>query len=216
MKKLFVLGIALFFCLFFVGCSWVTAPLFIPDSGGMDEYDSQFISLLNELKNPLKLLNFLSTCHYEEHDGAYTPYEFYNKKEGDCVDFSIFSCYVLHYHDYNVYSVPIFFLNESSGHLLTVFEYKDTDADWYWGSTMDKYGVINVKSLFGSVSPALNSIEACVDLYMLRWENIYTLESYEVNPWNYCGYRNMADNIKRREIIKETIVSGRIEEINSK
>jgi len=44
MKKLFVLGIALFFCLFFVGCSWVTPPLFIPDNGGMDEYDSQFIS----------------------------------------------------------------------------------------------------------------------------------------------------------------------------
>lgn len=36
MKKLFVLGIALFFCLFFVvGCNWVTPPLFIPDNGGI-------------------------------------------------------------------------------------------------------------------------------------------------------------------------------------
>jgi len=42
----------LFFCLFFVGCSWVTAPLFIPDNGGMEEYDLQFISLLNELNTP--------------------------------------------------------------------------------------------------------------------------------------------------------------------
>jgi len=57
MKKLFVLGIALFFCLFFVGCSWVTAPTVIPDNGEVDEYDSQFISLLNELNNPLELLN---------------------------------------------------------------------------------------------------------------------------------------------------------------
>ena len=57
MKKLFILGIALFFCLFFVGCSWVTAPTVIPDNGGVDEYDSQFISLLNELNNPLELLN---------------------------------------------------------------------------------------------------------------------------------------------------------------
>jgi len=40
MKKLFVLGIALFFCLFFVGCSGVTTPTVIPDNGGMDEYDS--------------------------------------------------------------------------------------------------------------------------------------------------------------------------------
>jgi len=192
MKKLFVLGIALFFCLFFVGCSGVTTPPIIPDNGGMDEYDSQFISLLNELNTPLELLNYLSTCHYKEHDGAYTPYEFYIGKEGDCVDFSIFSCYVLNYHDYIVYSVPIFFLNESAGHLLTVFEYKDTDADWYWGSTLDKYGVIDVSSLFTSVSPALDSIEACVNSYIDFLGDPYTLASYEVNPWNYCGYKPTA------------------------
>jgi len=189
MKKLFVLGIALFFCLFFVGCSCVTTPPIIPDNGGMDEYDSQFISLLDKLNTPLELLFFLSTCHYEEHDGAYTLYEFSIGKEGDCVDFGIFNCYVLHYHDYNVYSVPIFFLNESAGHLLTVFEYKDTDADWYWGSKLDKYGVIDVSCLFSSVSTVLDSIEDCVDLYIGWWGDTYTLESYEVNPWNYCGYR---------------------------
>ena len=38
MKKLFVLGIVLFFCLFFVGCSWITTPPVIPDNGGMEEY----------------------------------------------------------------------------------------------------------------------------------------------------------------------------------
>jgi len=168
MKKLFVLGIALFFCLFFVGCSWIITPTIIPDNGGMDEYDSQFISLLNRLNTPLALITFLSICHYKEHDGAYTPYEFSIEKEGDCVDFGIFNCYVLHYHDYNVYSVPVFFLYdyESAGHLLTVFEYKDTDLDWYWGSTLDKYGVIDVSSLLFSVSPALDSIEACVDAYI--------------------------------------------------
>ena len=56
MKKLFVLGIALFFCLFFVGCSWIITPAIVPDNGGMDEYDSQFISLLNELDTPSKLM----------------------------------------------------------------------------------------------------------------------------------------------------------------
>jgi len=191
MKKYFVLGMVIFFCLFFVGCSWVTTPPVIPDNGGMDEYDSQFISLLDELNTPLELLFFLSTCHYKEHEGAYTPYEFYIGKEGDCVDFSIFSCYVLHYHDYNVYSVPIFFLNESAGHLLTIFEYKDTDADWYWGSKLDKYGVIDVSSLFNSVSTALDSIEACVESYVDFLGDSYTLASYEVHPWNYCGYRTI-------------------------
>jgi hypothetical protein len=192
MKKLFVLGIALFFCLFFAGCSWVTAPPIIPDNGGMDEYDPQFISLLNELDTPSKLMRYLKdSTQYGIHIGIYTPYEFFLKKEGDCVDFAIFGCYVLHYHDYNVYSVPIFFLNESSGHLLNVFEYKDMDADWYWGSTMDKYGVINVSSLFSSVSPVLNSIEACVNSYIDFLGDSYTLASYEVNPWNYCGYRTM-------------------------
>ena len=58
MKILFVLGIVLFFCLFFVGCSWVTTSPIIPDNGGMDEYDPQFISLLNKLNTPLELLIF--------------------------------------------------------------------------------------------------------------------------------------------------------------
>jgi len=117
------------------------------------------------------------------------PMEFYIKKEGDCVDFGIFNCYVLHYHDYNVYSVPVFFQSKSAGHLLTVFEYKETDADWYWGDRMDKYGVIDVSSLLSSVSTPLDSIEACVNSYMEWLEDTYILESYEVNPWNYCGYR---------------------------
>ena len=189
MKKLFVLGIALFFCLFFVGCSWITTLLIVPDNGGMDVYDSQFISLLNGLNTPLELLNYLSTSHYKKHSGKYAPYEFYIEKEGDCVDFGIFSCYVLHYHDYIVYSVPLLFLNESAGHLLTVFEYKDTDADWYWGSRMDKYGIIDVSSLFPSPSTTLDSIEACVNSYMEFLGDPYTLARYEVHPWNYCGYR---------------------------
>ena len=53
MKKLLILGVVLFFCVFYVGCGEVTTPTVIPDNGGMDEYDSQFISLLNELNNPL-------------------------------------------------------------------------------------------------------------------------------------------------------------------
>ena len=193
MKKLFVLGISLFFCLFIAGCSCVTTPPIISDNGGMDEYDSQFISLLDKLNTPLKLLNYLSTCHYEEHDGAYTPYEFYIGKEGDCVDFGIFSCYILHYHGYNVYSVPIFFLNESAGHLLTIFEYKDTDAEWYyWDPPMDKYGIIDVSVMISSVVTPLDTIETCVNLYTEFLGYPYTSVSYEVNPWNYCGYRTMA------------------------
>ncbi|GAI97733.1 unnamed protein product [marine sediment metagenome] len=66
------------------------------------------------------------------------------------------------------------------------------DVDWYWGATMDKYGVINVKSLFSSVSPALDSIEACVNSYIDFLGDSYALASYEVNSWNYCGYRSKA------------------------
>jgi hypothetical protein len=57
---------------------------------------------------------------------------------------------------------------------------------------MDKYGVIDVSSLFSSVSPALNSIEACVNSYIDFLGDSYTLARYEVHPWNYCGYRTMA------------------------
>jgi len=35
-----------------------TTPTVIPDNGGIDEYTSQFISLLDKPNTPLKLLNF--------------------------------------------------------------------------------------------------------------------------------------------------------------
>ena len=64
-------------------------------------------------------------------------------------------------------------------------------TDWYWDPTLDKYGVIDVSSLFSSVSPALDSIKACVNAYIDFLGDSYTLTSYEVNPWNYCGYRTI-------------------------
>jgi hypothetical protein len=57
---------------------------------------------------------------------------------------------------------------------------------------MDKYGVIDVSSLFSSVSPALDSIEACVNSYIEFLGDSYALASYEVHPWNYCGYKAIA------------------------
>jgi hypothetical protein len=57
---------------------------------------------------------------------------------------------------------------------------------------LDKYGVIDVSCLFSSVSTSLNSIEACVNSYIDFLGDSYALASYEVNPWNYCGYRTTA------------------------
>ena len=193
MKKLFVLGIVLFFCLFFVGCSWIITPTIIPDNGGMDEYDPQFISLLNELDTPSKLMSYLKdSTQYVTHIGRYTPYEFFLKKEGDCADYSIFSCYVLHYHDYNVYSVYIEFFNELSGHVITVFEHKNTDQ--YSGYTLAKYGYISGRNIYPTgYFNTLDTIEDCVYNFT-KWPEGegYIVKSYEVHPWNYCGYRTTA------------------------
>ena len=190
MKKLFVLGIALFLCLFFVGCSWVTAPTIIPDNGGMDEYGPQFISLLNELDTPSKLMSYLKdNTQYGTHIGIYTPYEFYLKKEGDCADYAVFSCYVLHYHNYVVYSVKIDFSNEFLNHVITVFEHKNTDQ--YLGYTLAKYGYISGRNIYPiGYFDTLDTIEDCVYNFT-KWPEGegYIVKSYEVYPWNYCSYR---------------------------
>lgn len=193
MKKLFVLGIALFFCLFYTGCSWVTTPPIIPDDGGMDEYDPQFISLLNELNTLSKLMSYLKdSTQYGIHIGIYTPYEFFLKKEGDCADYSVFSCYVLHYHNYVVNSVKIDFFNEFSDHVITVFAHKNTDQ--YPGYTLAKYGYISGRNIYPTgYFNTLDTIEDCVYNFT-KWPEGegYIVKSYEVHPWNYCGYRTMA------------------------
>jgi len=194
MKKLFISGMILFFYVFFVSCGGVTTPTTVPDDGGMGSYDSQFISLLNKLYNPWKLMDYLiDNTQYTEHYGIYTPYEFYLKKEGDCADYSVFSCYVLHYHDYVVYSVCIYFLHEpgeTEGHVITVFEHKATDQ--YFGFILAKYGYFIDHKLCLTATPSLDSIKFCVDDYMERWGEEYNFDYYTINPWNYCDYKNMA------------------------
>lgn len=195
MKKLFISGMILFFCVFFVSCSGgTTPPLTFPDDGGMGSYDPQFISLLNELYSPNKLAVYLiQNTQYKEHDGIYTPYEFYLRKEGDCADYSVFSCYVLHYHDRIAYSVIMLFSDVEYGHAITVFESKkDIDDSLGWAPNMGKYSYFTTYRYIipaGTNPGGFDTIKDCVDHYMEHWGSKHTLASYEVNPWNYFYYK---------------------------
>lgn len=195
MKKLLFLGVILFFgALFLIGCDVITIPYFVPDDGGMDEYDPQFISLLESLSNPLELHSWLSNnTQHETHGGnIYTPYEFYLNKKGICSDYSIFSCYVLHYNGYEVYNVCIYGdFSLYSAHSITVYKYKYGES--YPGvpeATTGYYGYLNVDKLclMGGFDFTFNNIEACA--YHLADYMGVTIKSYEVNPWNYAWYDN--------------------------
>jgi len=194
MKKLLIYGMMLFFVIFLVSCSGITTPTTVPDDGGMDEYDPQFISLLNELNTPLKLMDYLlDNMQYKMTDVAYTPYEFYLKKEGDCGDYATFNCYVLHYNDYEVYWVYIIFANPNMHpHAIAVFEHKATDNYWWWGP-IAKYGYFDVYNLVlngVSIYPRdFNTIGDCIDdLEVSREESV---ESYEVYPWNFFDFKKI-------------------------
>jgi len=194
MKILFISIMILFFCLFFVSCGGIITPTTVPDDGGMDEYDPQFISLLNELNTPLKLMDYLiDNIQYKKHDGKYTPYEFYLKKEGDCADYATFNCYVLHYNDYEVYWVYIDFANPNmASHAIAVFEHKATDNYWWWGP-IAKYGYFDVDNLFlngVSIYPRdFNTIGDCIDNLEAWWEE--SVEGYEVHSWDFFDYKKI-------------------------
>jgi len=192
MKRILVFSMLLFLSLlFFVGCdsSYPTVPDTFPDDGGMGSYDSQFISVINSLDDPWKLNVWLDeNVQYNADDIVYTPYDFYIHQEGQCADYSIFNCFVLHYHDYVVHNVQVYFIPEpelSSSHAITVYETKAEDAAEYWFWKWDKYGYLSVNEFNpGGVGKDFNSIEDCVNHYMSK-NSKYKYSHHVIHPWNH-------------------------------
>jgi len=179
----------LFFCLLFlIGCVGNLSNLFlltVPDDGGMDEYDPNFISLIKNLNTPEKLSSWLkNNTTFKNNFGSLTPYEFYLKREGDCNDYKIFNCYVLHYNGYNVNQLNVKF-NNLTGHGLAIFENK--------GNKPYKYGIVNVKSSvtngkilgkqfnYNTISGVIESLEYWYERKII----IYSIDS-----WNNFIYKN--------------------------
>jgi len=200
MRK-FLLSFVIFFLSFIclVGCEGITIPYFsqVPEDGGMDQYDSQFISLKNELNDPLKLENWLQqNTQWVYHLWLYTPYEFYLKKKGDCADYAVFNCYILNYHGYDTYSVQITYKNilKHPQHVIAVFK---NNRDWYSG-TLYEYSFFSVDKLRINGEPLnhpLKTIKDCVEYdtevnnyYLDSDEEKYEIKKYEIHPWYYFSY----------------------------
>jgi len=230
MRKFFILSMTLFVCfLSLTACDGVTTPSTsyptVPDDGGMGSNDPQFISLLNQLDNPQKLQQWLEkNIKYKEHDGKYTPYEFYLFREGDCGDYACFVCYILNYHDYDVNFVGM--QASDSGHGIAVFKNKNKEITFYESLTyfnidFSEYSYFSVDELCIGIShwPTLNYDSSFQDIVMLsafqkqRFSILSTIEdcvtdcdesfsetvftSYEIFDWNYFNFRSI-DNKKNK------------------
>lgn len=193
MKRILVFSMLLFLSLlFFVGCDGIFNNLLvftIPDDGGMDQYDSQFVSLIKSLNTPEKLASWLeNNIEYEEDYIKSTPYEFYLRRKGDCDDYTHFNCYVLHYHGYEVNHLALFWEGGQIlvDHVVTVFKNKNNQPY--------KYSILNNKSLIsdgkiGGKQFNYNYIsEVAESIAYLHDEE---LKEYKVYSWNFFFYRSV-------------------------
>lgn len=170
--------------MFLVGCTGLFSDLFfdnvfmfvVPDNGGMNEYDSGFVSLLSSLDTPSKIANYMQNNFvFKLHDGRWLPYEMYKYKWGDCGDFATFMLYFANYHGYNVKRCR-FKMIDSIEHAIVVFDWGN-----YFTYSSDQY---YFNAHFSSI---WNIIKDCDKYY--KWNVDYT-EPYKLENWNWFLYKN--------------------------
>ena len=181
MKKLFFYGLSFFIVVtVLAGCGGVIpspTTSTVPENGGMEQYDSKFVSLVENLNTPEKIETWLeNNISYKKHDGKYTPYEFYLKKEGDCGDYTTFICYVLHHHSYEVSRMRISPNNNDTTHAFVIFQDK-------YGQGYDLFTPYELWTHLDTIGEWVGFMG-----WKLGWNTIGW--TYETHPWNYFEYRN--------------------------
>ena len=147
---------------------------FFPTISGMGLYqeDSVFVNLVYQLDNPQKICQYMEeNFNYELQKGAYSPYQTYLSKEGDCAAHAIFANRIAHFHDYESNYVSIKLTNGYT-HAIVIYD-------------MGNHYTYSSNHLYFSQS--FNSIEACVNHCISDFG--YILSSYDLYEWDH--YRNI-------------------------
>jgi len=137
--------------------------------------DEGFLNLIEEpyYDEPgLILLWMKENFEYEKPpdcERTYSPYEMYINKKGICKDMATFAVYILNQHEYDTYTMVIFW-TDGIAHMLPV--YKDEEGYGFFSRNNKFYG------------DGYNSFEA-VAKEESWWNNKKDIDYYKV--WNYDG-----------------------------
>jgi hypothetical protein len=110
--------IALILLVLLTGCG----PYIFNLNGFILPDDAEFIETVKSLDTPYK------TCAYmeekftpvERHFKAFSPYEMFKYRWGDCNDFCCFALFCARYHGYEVYEITLVF--DDFSHIIAVYK----------------------------------------------------------------------------------------------
>jgi len=127
---------------------------------------SEFLAAVKELDTPQKICAYMrNNFEYELHEVyAPAPYLLWERKKGDCNDFSTFGTYIANYHGYKAYQIFIYFKEVTLGHVIAVY----TENGKYNYSSNWEYFPIQA-----------NNFKEVVTSYF-SFDDEYELKNYEV------------------------------------
>jgi len=145
-------------CELFNLSSWV-----IPD-------DLEFTTVVAELDTPQKICNYLMENFTYKANYLYTPspYDFWLAKKGDCNDFADFGEFVAHQHNYETYTLWVFFKYTLVSHVMTIYVQDG------------KYDYQNVKTLHTIQANTFGEVIEDFESYTTEW----SIKSYKVYDWD--------------------------------
>lgn len=138
------------------------------DLTGYNDTHADFLSFLESMPDIYNMHLWMQdnfTQNY--HAAAYTPYQQWIYKNGDCNDMSTFVLYYLKVHFYCSYKQVYIRCNENVAHMIAV----EPHGLWYT-SNQELY------ASFGSIADCVADWDSRTSNYSVKWYNVY---DYDLN-----------------------------------
>lgn len=134
MKKALLI-ISILSIIFLTGCG-----IFSLDGWIWPEDDLEFMAMIEELKTPQEISDYMvKNFEYELHRlWTPTPYFLWKRGKGDCNDFDAFARFVANWHGYETYQIRIYYSGNSEKHCIAIYTENDglsfTDCQYYFNN----------------------------------------------------------------------------------
>jgi len=146
---------------------------------GLYQEDPEFVNVVNVIDNPKEIVKYMEeNVNFKELGAYHSPYQTYLSKEGQCIDYAVFSCAIAHYHGYECFIVVMNWWESSDlSHAITVYDM----GDYYTYSS----NYIYYDQKFNCIEDCINH---CASTYV--WYIEGELSSYSIYNWGCYYYRN--------------------------
>ena len=183
-------------------CSTTDKPVLTQTCNYVPSPEELFRKKVEELNTVQKIIDYLNNnFRFISREGniAYSPKDFFERKEGGEQDFAVFASYVLHEHNFISFTFTYEYENDNQKKIKHVTSVRDTDLPKY---IYFDNGKVETISHGWSFRDLCRKEEERLGIRVLRYGTVSPL-SVELNPHEWLTFREESNSEDEEELIEK-------------